>query len=186
MARKRQRASGGAQSEREIAEQLDALYAELPKLACKGKCWKCCGPVLMSPGERERIRREGGVEVPTVPEMRREHRTMCPALKNHRCTVYTARPLVCRLWGIEETMRCPYGCVPEGGWMSEREAVGFWLRVYTIAGWPMEKEERLTPKQVAERLRRYQEGVARDPEGMARVQPEAEPPRGLRRWRRSR
>jgi hypothetical protein len=177
-------------AEERIAQQLDALYAGLPKLDCKGKCWKCCGPVLMSPGERDRVRREYGAELPTVDEMRRDHRTMCPALKSHRCTVYTARPLVCRLWGIEETMRCPYGCVPEGGWMTEQEATGFWTRAYAIAGWPVEKEERLTSRELAERVRQWERQWASLPETRrARILPDGNPTaprrRSLLRWRQA-
>jgi hypothetical protein len=176
-------------SEAEIARQLDALYAELPKLDCKGKCWKCCGKVLMAPGERERLRREGGVDVPTVDQMRREGRELCPALKNHRCTVYTARPLMCRLWGIEEGMRCPYGCVPDGGWLSEAEAALFWFRAYAIAGWPVEKEPQLNPRQVADELRQHEAKMAKMPGGgRTRVQPDAGSADGSRRprlpWRR--
>jgi Fe-S-cluster containining protein len=173
-----------------MGERLDALYAELPQLKCKGKCWKCCGKVLMGPGERERISREGGVDLPTVAEMRRDNRELCVALKSHRCTVYDVRPLVCRLWGIEETMRCPYGCVPEGGWMTTDEATGFRLRAWVIAGWSSDEDERLSPKQVADRLREHEKAMSRLPGGRpARILPDDEPAASgsglLRRWRRS-
>jgi hypothetical protein len=168
-----------------VGEQLDALYGELPKLRCKGKCWKSCARVLMAPGERDRVEREEGIRLPTVDEMRRTHRTTCPALKDHRCSVYAVRPLMCRLWGIEETMRCPFGCVPEGGWLSESEATRLWLRAYVVAGWPVEKKEKLTRKQLADRLRRHEATMV----GPRQVQPspaELERPRNpLRRWRRS-
>jgi hypothetical protein len=174
----------------EMARRLDALYAELPKLDCKGKCWKCCGRVLMGPGERERISREGGVDIPTVAEMRREHRDLCVALKSHRCTVYDVRPLVCRLWGIEETMRCPFGCVPEGGWMSTDEATEFRLRAWVIAGWSSDEDEELTPKQVADRLREHRRWLATFPGGRpTRIVPDEDPagrrPGLLGRLRRS-
>lgn len=187
MGRKRKPAARPTASPEQIAARLDALYAELPKLDCKGRCWKCCGPVLMAPGERERLRREGGVEVPTVPEMQREHREICPALVSHRCSAYTVRPLMCRLWGIEEGMRCPYGCVPEGGWLSEAEATRFWLRAYAIAGWPVEKEEQLTHQQVVARLRTLEAALAKLPGGAPpRIQPEARARPSRRRfWRRS-
>lgn len=29
-----------------------------------------------------------------------------------RCSVYVVRPLLCRLWGMVDKMRCPHGCVP--------------------------------------------------------------------------
>ena len=29
-----------------------------------------------------------------------------------RCTVYAARPMICRLWGVAQGMACPWGCQP--------------------------------------------------------------------------
>jgi Fe-S-cluster containining protein len=37
----------------------------------------------------------------------------CPLLQNARCSVYLIRPMICRLWGLVETMPCLWGCVPE-------------------------------------------------------------------------
>jgi hypothetical protein len=37
----------------------------------------------------------------------------CPLLRQGRCTVYAVRPLICRLWGVVESMPCPWGCRPE-------------------------------------------------------------------------
>jgi Fe-S-cluster containining protein len=37
----------------------------------------------------------------------------CPYLEEERCTVYEVRPLICRLWGLVESMPCPWGCKPE-------------------------------------------------------------------------
>lgn len=181
----------GHQSAERIARQLDTLYAELPRLDCQGKCWKCCTRVLMAPGERDRLLREGGVKVPTVDEMRAQGRELCPALRSHRCTVYMTRPLMCRLWGIEESMRCPYGCVPEGGWMSETEATWFWYRAYAIAGWPEEKQPRLSPRQVRTELRAHERKMATLPGGgRIRIQPDPASRPASRRsrlpWRRKR
>lgn len=41
----------------------------------------------------------------------------CPALVDGRCSVYDDRPMICRLYGTVEVMRCPYGCVPKGGFL---------------------------------------------------------------------
>jgi hypothetical protein len=64
---------------------------------------------------------------------------------------------VCRLWGIDETMRCEYGCKPQGGWLTRMEAVRFSIRTYLVAGWPQEVP-RLSPKEAAELLRRGELG----------------------------
>lgn len=38
----------------------------------------------------------------------------CPLLgEDGRCTVYAARPLICRLYGSVSDLRCPHGCVPD-------------------------------------------------------------------------
>jgi hypothetical protein len=121
--------------------------------------------------------------------MRREHRNLCVALKSHRCTVYDVAHS-CRLWGIEETMRCPYGCVPEGGWMSTDEATEFRLRAWVIAGWSSDEDEQLTPKQVADRLRVHRRWLSTLPGGWpARIVAEAgsgwSPPGLFGRLRRS-
>jgi hypothetical protein len=188
MGRGRKEATRRTEGDESIGAQLDALYAELPKLNCKGKCWHSCGPVLMAPGERERIEREGGVKVPTYPPERHGQLMTCPALERHRCTVHAVRPMMCRLWGIADWMRCPDGCKPEGGWMTRLEAERFFLRAYLIAGWPVEqREDEASPREITARLRRLEAAFKLNPP--ARVDPgpgtEARVPL-LRRWRRGR
>ena len=48
----------------------------------------------------------------------------CPALDVAfgLCSVYPDRPTLCRLWGVVEKMRCPFGCEPER-YLSDAEAV---------------------------------------------------------------
>lgn len=89
-------------------EQIDLLYATLPTLECQGKCQESCGPIYMSRGEWERIKTKLGWE-PKAKNL------TCPML--HRasgnCRVYQERPMLCRLWGLVESMPCPWGCKPE-------------------------------------------------------------------------
>lgn len=35
----------------------------------------------------------------------------CGALKDNKCSIYTARPAICRLYGVAEGLECPFGCV---------------------------------------------------------------------------
>lgn len=84
----------------------------------------------------------------------------CPALKRHKCSIYEVRPLVCRLWGIDETVRCPLGCEPEGGWLTRQEAVAFTLRVYQVAGWPA-GVPKMSRRQVDELIRTGRSGDIR-------------------------
>lgn len=86
---------------------LDALYASLPTIACQGKCQGACGPTPMSAREFSRL---NGATL-TPPGFHAQTRT-CRYLKHDRCSVYPLRPLICRLYGIVESLRCPEGCEP--------------------------------------------------------------------------
>ena len=95
---------------------LDARYAALPALACQGRCQAACGPITATPPERDRI-------------LRRHHRVLrnqpgrpCRLLTPEgTCAVYPDRPLICRLYGVVPSMRCPHGCAPTR-WLTEAEA----------------------------------------------------------------
>ncbi|MDQ4040514.1 MAG: YkgJ family cysteine cluster protein [Actinomycetota bacterium] len=133
------------------AAKLDALYAELPSLRCKGLCKDSCGPIDPTPVERQRIREAGGPEIP--PLLATTDESVCPALDEHgRCGVYDVRPMICRLWGIGVQMRCPHGCEPDGGWISAAETQRFLMRSYLIGGWPASIKRR-SPREIAEFLR---------------------------------
>jgi hypothetical protein len=107
----------------DIDADLRDLYDQVPGISgCKGKCWISCGPIDMSDRERQRIR-EHGIEI-TPRQQALEHKGdyWCEALgPDGRCTVYEDRPMVCRLWGVARSCRCPYGCVPDGGFLPEDE-----------------------------------------------------------------
>lgn len=96
-------------------KRLRALYAALPKLDCKGLCSASCETVIdMSLAERARIERMIGVQLPNW--MRQQRGRRCPLLMpTGRCSVYSIRPMVCRLYGLGEhaRMSCPHGCEPE-------------------------------------------------------------------------
>lgn len=63
---------------------------------------------------------------PKNPGLRPKKVTLgaCVALDGHgRCTVYDDRPFMCHLWGSVAFMKCAYGCVPEGGFMGDVDAL---------------------------------------------------------------
>lgn len=91
----------------EAVTQLQALYAQIPRLHCQGRCQECCGPLGMSHLEFKRLERASPLR------LAEGKRPVCPLLKRGRCTVYAVRPLICRLWGVCENMPCPWGCRPE-------------------------------------------------------------------------
>lgn len=122
---KSKRKSRPKRADRDAVARLEEIYAKLPKLDCQGKCQACCGPIGLTPVEHDRMA-ERGQPLPMLKEL--PDQTLfstpltCPQLAgNGRCTVYSVRPMVCRLWGIVESMKCPHGCEPEGGFLSERD-----------------------------------------------------------------
>jgi Fe-S-cluster containining protein len=124
-------------------EQLDALYARIPSLKCKGLCHDTCGPIAMTELERSRIRKKTHVElernavqaVIALGEFERwsHEAKMCPLLKDGRCSAYAIRPLICRLWGSATQMFCNHGCVPER-WLSRDEILELFASVEAIGG----------------------------------------------------
>lgn len=99
---------------------LEALYARLPALECKGLCGHSCNSHIdASHVERARIAAAGiDLDAPTPDGA-------CPALSralvsSGRCTVHPLRPMVCRLWGAATAMPCPHGCTPHGGPLDDR------------------------------------------------------------------
>jgi hypothetical protein len=97
---------------------LQELYDALPTVACQGKCANACGAIDMSVAEHGRIV-ELGYLIPRMTEelaqrWRDDEPLHCPALNRQtlRCEVYEARPMICRLWGVADSMPCPHGCKP--------------------------------------------------------------------------
>lgn len=104
----------------QIDAALDELYTRIPKmLGCDGRCWISCGPADMSDRERARIRAAGYRITPRAEAAMQAEVYWCEALtEDRRCAVYPLRPLICRIWGTSEDRKCPYGCVPDGGFLS--------------------------------------------------------------------
>ena len=129
-----------------VYDELQELYDELPTVECKGLCWNSCGPIDMSDAERSRIV-DLGVEIPLFTSERSERWAAngkgdlyCPALSfkaregGMGCTVYEARPLICRLWGVGVgELACPYGCEVTGR-VDNAEANRFIMRSMKIGG----------------------------------------------------
>lgn len=117
-----------APNPRRIDAAIEALYAELPGIACRGLCAVSCGPAPMTHRERERLEHAAGAPVvAATPEMN------CSLLVDGECSMYALRPLICRLWGVVEGMRCPFGCVPVR-MLSDVEARELIDRIGVLAG----------------------------------------------------
>ena len=129
------RLAGGAARESD-PEALDALYRSLPRMQCKGNCASACGPVPVTPLERQRIAEQGHrwVDGKVIPLADGQTvGTTCSALdqKKLRCRVYENRPMICRLWGLVEALKCPWGCTPQGGHLSDVEG----MRLLNLSQW---------------------------------------------------
>ena len=146
-----------SQMDAELAE----LYARIPAIPdCDGRCWTSCGPVDMSWRERQRIRGAGVRITPWEDAVASADTFWCEALtEGKRCAVYEMRPLVCRLWGAAEGLKCPFGCIPEGGWLADAEAYRMIAESMRIGG----HENSVEPGQMDEALARrdLSEEVAR-------------------------
>jgi Fe-S-cluster containining protein len=146
-----------APNPRRLDARLQELYDQLPTIACRGLCSDSCGPAPASIRERDRMERASGQRftcgVGATCSMLDEHR---------RCSVYELRPLVCRMWGVMESMRCPYGCKPDGEYVSDIEGFRLVAESLAIGGDPgaddrfyREAFDRMVETLGAEELARY-------------------------------
>jgi hypothetical protein len=111
------------------AERLELLYSESPGFECEPGCTECCGCVPMTAIERARLKKHrepgntGLLDCPYVDK------------KAGRCVAYNDRPLLCRLFGATEDLRCPRGCGPSALLSGER------TRIIMEAYWALESPD---------------------------------------------
>ncbi len=101
-------------------DKLNKLYAKIPKIQCKGLCHESCTIVPAAKIEIKRARGRMGKNpfnplyaIKKLTEGDKPIIPKCQALKDNRCSIYTARPAICRLYGVSEGLSCHFGCVPE-------------------------------------------------------------------------
>ena len=98
-------------SKEEIKKRLDAIYAQIPDFECK-HCHECSGPIVWFKPEEIIIRdylKEHNIEyVKWSIEEFVKHKMQCPYQKNDRCSIYSARPIVCRLQGNVPDLPCKH------------------------------------------------------------------------------
>lgn len=109
--------------------KLEAIYALVPELKCKGKCAGSCGPIGFMEAEVENMKAKHGAVPGHLPDL------TCSMLSGGRCTIYAERPLICRLWGNVRAMQCPFGCVPER-FLEDDEAYGLMDLIAALAPKP--------------------------------------------------
>lgn len=95
--------------------KVEKMYNKIPQVkGCRKGCSDCCGPVLCSSREFEKI--------PDIPEKlapvcdeRGERLLVCRFSSEKGCLVYDYRPLICRLFGAVnyKLLTCPHGAKAE-------------------------------------------------------------------------
>lgn len=136
---------------------LDAIYDELPQIRCQQKCQECCSLIIMSRSEWKRIHDAGE----QFPPANMETLTCGWLTEEGNCRRHDLRPLICRAWGVTETMPCPFGCeiLPANkGYfrehprrMTEQEAHRFLLRLGSDTLGPLSEA---TAQQILESIQR--------------------------------
>lgn len=109
-------------------EQLQKLYDRLPKVKCRGLCTEACGPLMFTQLEADVIKAKFGRSIGCDASM------TCTALSEGRCTIYEARPYVCRAYGAVERLECPHGCKPEKGVMSDEQSEKLFHQIMALGG----------------------------------------------------
>lgn len=118
--------------------QLDAIYAELPTIACQGACAIACGPIPLTDLEARRLQLATHVKPRTVIKLLvdggvERPRERCIYLEDDRCRVYAVRPLICRAWGLVRMLSCMRGCLPDR-WLKDTEFVRLAQAVERLGG----------------------------------------------------
>lgn len=111
-------------------QQLQEIWDQLPTITCQGLCADSCCSMWQTTLEQQIIQRRTGRTLPLI-----HAGSPCTALTIlRRCSIYEHRPLICRLWGMTASMRCDYGCIPEGGFLTDRQAYELIAQVAELAG----------------------------------------------------
>ncbi|MEU1880329.1 YkgJ family cysteine cluster protein [Streptosporangium sp. NPDC020072] len=101
-----------------LEAELEALYAKVPPIACKGLCSDSCTVIDLGPVEQRRMRQRG-FRIPRLQDAldeRADRGYTCPALTSDgQCGAYDVRPMICRVYYADNDRPCPHGCRPLAG-----------------------------------------------------------------------
>lgn len=110
------------------------LYRLLPTIDCQRRCAHSCVPVAMSRSEAVNL----GLPTSSTTTAARGPLGVprCSMLTPEgACGHHDARPMICRLWGVSESMRCPHGCEPDGGrYLTDSEAMELLVHSFVVGG----------------------------------------------------
>ena len=92
---------------RQAKRLLLEIYSLIPEFECRDNCYECCGCHTWTYIEWKLITdwlRERGME----ERFAKSVFDYCPYLENGKCAIYEVRPFVCRIYGVSESLKCPY------------------------------------------------------------------------------
>jgi len=84
------------------AKTIKYLRKQIPAFKCKEGCTDCCGMVPFSNWEWAQVK-----------DQRIATKVKCPYASKDGCEIYKDRPIICRLFGTVEKLKCPHGCRPD-------------------------------------------------------------------------
>ncbi|MGM3277841.1 YkgJ family cysteine cluster protein [Ralstonia sp. 24A2] len=90
------------------SQRIRFLRRRIPTFECVPGCHDCCGPVTASTEEMSRLPVKSDSEHETALA-----NLSCPHLDAKGCSVYSERPLICRLFGTTPRLACPNGKRPD-------------------------------------------------------------------------
>jgi hypothetical protein len=123
----------GKHTNRDAFAKLDALYARLPAIDCRGLCGEACGPILLTTVEADRLRRAHPTRQAPRTRLDGARRRCIYLTPTERCSVYAVRPLICRVYGLVKRMSCPFGCVPSA-WLTDHAFVAIARELERLGG----------------------------------------------------
>jgi Fe-S-cluster containining protein len=112
-----------------MALTFEALYGLIPDNDCTGRCWPSCSIIPAAPREVEKMVEASGGK----PFGHRDVITCDYLTEDQRCSVYEARPFICRLYGASGELPCDYGCALPAGALTKAEAEAARTRYYELA-----------------------------------------------------
>jgi len=122
-----------------VRNLIRQIRARIPTFECRPGCTDCCGVVPWSPWEAARLGDRAALAAAGLEALAERAPERCPFAQSGRCAVYEERPVMCRLFGVVEDLRCPHGCGPQT--LLTRAQARAILEDYFRCFNPMRKEE---------------------------------------------
>ena len=104
----------------QVGKIIKSMRKKIPTFKCEEGCTECCGPVLFTKWEWDRI-----------DDKRKAISVHCPYIGENGCDIYEDRPILCRLYGTVPGMKCPKGCRPRKMLSEEKgkDIINTWHRL---------------------------------------------------------